>query len=195
MESTIPNATFCPDEIFNRLDEYITQVQILDNIQISNPRKITSRTLGLISLSEKLGQKNIEIIKDERILYRAKKTTDWEIIELQLKDRQIQAIENLPQTKEQILIEFYGRKLTHKLKKVFQSKNYPLNKLISLNHAQVPYDFWIDNNSTSSEIVFRGINIEEDVVFESSFSNEGQAKVILNNLPLEHINQLCSFDP
>lgn len=195
MESTTPNATFCPDRIFNSLDEYITQVQILDNIQVSNLRKITSRTLGLISLSEKLGQKDIEIIKDGLTLYRAKKTTDWEIIELQLNNQQIQAIENLPQTKEQILIEFYGRKLTYKLKKVFQYKNYPLNRPISLNHAQIPYDFWIDDESTSSEIVFRGIDIEDDVVFESSFSTEGQAKVMKNNLSLEHINQLCSFDP
>ena len=195
MESTIPNTTFCPDKIFKRLDKYITQVQILDNIQVSSLRKIESKTLGSISLAEKLGQKDISIIKDGLILYRAKKTTDWEITEYQLNNQQIQAIENLPQTKEQILIEFYGRKLTHKLKTVFQHKNYPLNKLISLNHAQIPYDFWIDNESTSREIVFKGINIENDVVFESSFSTEGQTRVIKNNLSLEHINQLCSLDP
>lgn len=194
MESTIPNTTFCSDKIFNRLDKYITQVQILDNIQVSNPRKMMSRTLGSISLSEKLGQKDIEIIKDGLTLYRAKKTTDWRIIEHQLNNQQIQAIYNLPQTNEQILIEFYGRKLTMKLKQVFQQNNYPLNKPTSLNHAQVPYDFLIEDKSTSSEIIFRGINFEEDVVFQSSFNKHGQARVIRNNLSLEHISQLCSFD-
>lgn len=195
MESTISNTAFCPDEIFNRLDKYITQVQILDNRQISNLRKIASRTLGLISLSEKLGQKEIEITKDGLTLYRAKKTTNWEVIENQLNDRQIQDIKNLPQTKEQILIEFYGRKLTNKLKQVFQSKNYPLNKPISLNHAQVPYDFFIKPESTSSELIFRGFDVENEVVFESSFNKEGEARVVRNDLSLEHTNQLCFFNP
>ena len=195
MESRILSITFCPDKIFNRLDKYITQVQTLDNRSISNPRKITSRTIGLISLSEKLGQKKIEITKDKLTLYRAKKTTEWEIIENQLNDQQIQDIENLPQTKEQTLIDFYGRKLTLKLKQVFQAKKYPVNQPISLNHAQIPYDFIIKAESTAQEIIFVGIDIENKIVFESSFNKEKEARVIKNNLSLEHINQLSSFNP
>ncbi|BAZ47125.1 hypothetical protein NIES4102_41710 (plasmid) [Chondrocystis sp. NIES-4102] len=195
MENAIANVIFCPDKVFNILDAYITLVQTLDNVPVLNPRKIMSRTLGLISLCEKLGQKEIEIIKDGLVLYKAEKTTDWQVFEFNLNDQQVLAIESLPQTKEQVLIEFYGRKLTHKLKKVFQSKNYPVNKHISLNHAQVPYSFWIDSKSTSSEIFFVGINTEDNVVFESSLNKSKQVKVIKNYLSLEHINQLSSFDP
>ena len=194
MGSNIPNVTFCPNKIFSRLDNYITQVQILDNCQISNLRRITSRTLGIISLSEKLAQKEIEITKDGLTLYRAKKTTDWKIITNQLNYQQIQDIENLPQTKEQILIEFYGRKLTYKLKQVFQEKNYPVDRPISLNHAQVPYDFIIKRESTPCEMIFAGINIENEIVFESSFNKRREARIIKNNLSLEHTNQLSSFN-
>ncbi|MCC0175840.1 hypothetical protein I4641_02440 [Waterburya agarophytonicola K14] len=194
MESTIPNTTFCPDEIFKRLDTYITQVQILDNIQVSNPRKILSRTLGLISLSEKVGQKKIEITKDGLTLYCAKKARDWTIVENQLNREQISVIENLPQTKEQIFLEFYSRKLTHKLKEIFQLKNYPIDRAISLNHAQVPYEFLISHESTTNKIIFVGTNLENDIVFKSSFYKNAQVQVITNNLSLEHINQLCCFN-
>ena len=193
MESTIPNNTFCPDQIFKRLDTYITQVQILDNIQVSNSRKISSRTLGLISLSEKVGQKNIEITKDGLTLYCAKKARDWKIVENLLNSQQISAIENLPQTKEQIFLEFYSRKLTHKLKEIFQLKDYPIDRAISLNHAQVPYEFLISHESTTSKIIFVGTNLENDIVFKSSFYKDAQVQVISNNLSLEHINQLCCF--
>ena len=184
-----------PDTIFNRLDTYIKQVFLLDNIQISSFRKFPSQTLGLISISEKLGQKDLKITKDDLILYDAKKTVDWVIIENRLSNQQIIAIESLPQTKEQILIEFFGRKLTHKLKRVFQLRNYPINQAISLNHAQVPYKFIISEESTSSEIVFIGISDEGNSIFKSSFDRKSQPKVIENHLSLEHINQLCSFDP
>ena len=186
---------FHPDTIFNRLDTYIKQVFLLDNIQISSFRKFPSQTLGLISISEKLGQKDLKITKDDLILYDAKKTVDWVIIENRLSNQQIIAIESLPQTKEQILIEFFGRKLTHKLKRVFQLRNYPINQAISLNHAQVPYKFIISEESTSSEIVFIGISDEGNSIFKSSFDRKSQPKVIENHLSLEHINQLCSFDP
>lgn len=195
MESVSGNNTFCPDKIFNKLDNYITQVQILDNLQVSNPRKIESRTLGLISLSEKLGGKEIEISKEGLLIYSAKKITEWEIFEQQLNSQQIQDIANLPQTKEQILIDFYGRKLTHKLKKIFQARKYPIDRPISLNHAQIPYDFFIGCSSTPFELIFSGINNEDEIVFESSFSNKGEARIIKNNLSLEHINQLSSFNP
>lgn len=194
MESTIPNITFCPDEIFNRLDQYITQVFILDNIQIYNLRKIVSRTLGLISLSEKLGQKNIEIVKDGRTLYCAKKTHDWVIIENRLNNDEILAIEKLPQTKEQIFLEFYSRKLTQKLKDIFQLKKYPINQSISLNHAQVPYIFYISDESTTNKILFVGTNVDHDIVFKSSLCKYGQVEVIENTISLEHTNQLSCFN-
>lgn len=154
MESTVQSTTFCPDKIFNRLDKYITQVQILDNIQVSYQRKFLSRTLGLISLSEKVGQKKIEITLDGLILYRAEKDRNWIVYENLLSQKQILDIENLPQNKEQILLEFYSRKLTHKVKDIFQLKNYPINRNISLNHAQIPYKFYISKESTDSRIIF-----------------------------------------
>lgn len=82
MESRIPNNTFCPDNIFTKLDTYITQVQILDNIQVSNQRKILSRTLGQVSILEKVGQKKIEIIKDELTLYSAEKKKIGELLKI-----------------------------------------------------------------------------------------------------------------
>ena len=190
MEGTNKNITFCPDIIFHRLDNYITQVQILDNIQVSNPRKISSRTLGLISLSEILGQKNISIIKHDRTLYRAQKTNEWIIIENKLDDSQIFAIQNLPQTKEQIFLEFYCRKLTYRLKDLFRQKNYPIEQPISLNQAQAPYNFYISNDSTINQLVFVGTNLENDVVFKSSYCTNNQVEVIENILSLEHVNQL-----
>ena len=146
MESTISNTTFCPDNIFNRLDKYITQIKILDNIPVSNLRKFSSRTLGLISLSEKFGQKDIQITKDGITLYCARKACEWEIFENQLNSQQILAIENLPQTREQIFLEFYSRKFTQKLKEIFRQKKYPINKTVSLNHAQEPYNFLISEH-------------------------------------------------
>lgn len=194
MESTAQVTTFCPDKIFFRLDKYITQVQILDNIQVSYQRKILSRTLGLISLSEKVGQKKIEITQDGLTLYYAEKDRDWIVAENLLSLRQISDIENLPQTKEQILLEFYSRKLTHKVKEIFRLKNYPINKIISLNHAQIPYSFYISHESTKSQIVFIGTNFENEIVFKSSFNNNAQVKILVNNLSLENINQLCCFN-
>ena len=191
MEDKKQNIAFCPDIIFHRLNNYITQVQLLDNIQVSNPRKISSQTLGLISISEILGQKNISIIKHDLTLYRAKKTIDWIIIENKLNDSQILAIQNLPQTKEQIFLEFYCRKLTRRLKELFRQKKYPIEQSISLNHAQDPYDFYISNDSTINKLVFVGTNPEnDDVVFKSSYYTNNQVIVIKNILPLELVNQL-----
>lgn len=194
MESTIPNTTFCPDIIFNRLDTYITQVQILDNQQVSNPKKITSRTLGSIFLSETVGIKKIEIVKDEIAIYSATKTDDWKIIENQLNCQQIVAIESLPQTKNEIFLEYYGRKLTLKLKEVFQEINYPIDRVISLNHSQIAYNFIISPESTSENIVFTGANVDNEIVFQSSFNRDTQVKVIINNFSLEQLNQLCCHD-
>jgi hypothetical protein len=194
MKSKVEENTFCPDIIFNKLDKYITQIQILDNIPVSSNRKITSRSLGLISLSEKLGQKKIEIVKDNLVLYCAQKTCDWIITVNNLQNQEILAIENLPQTKEEILIEFYGRQLTNKLKETFQTQNYPINAAISLNHGQVPYDFCISSDSTQEKIVFVGTDSETKMVFRSAFHKNMQVEVIENHLTLERLNQLCCFN-
>lgn len=191
-ESTNPN-TFCPSNIFDRLDCYITQIKILENIPVSNLRKFSSRTLGLISLSEKLGQKDIEITKNGETIYCASFSRDWVIVQNQLDSQQILAIENLPQTREQIFLEFYSRKLTQKLKDIFQPKKYPINKTVSLNHAQVPYNFFISSESTTRKIIFIGKNTEGGIVFKSFFYSDGLVEIIVNNLPLEHIDRLCCF--
>ncbi|MEL6930308.1 MAG: hypothetical protein AAFO95_16960 [Cyanobacteria bacterium J06600_6] len=194
IESKIPNNTFCPDKIFIKFDTYITQVQILDNIQVSNQRKISTRTLGLVSISEKVGLKKIEIIKDGITLYSAEKKQTWEICDNQLNSQQIHAIDNLPQNKEEIFHEFYSRKLTLMLKKVFQHKNYPVNHKISINHAQIPYKFFISDESSKNKIVFIGNNLNKNIVFKSSIAQDLSIEIEINNLPLEHINNLCCLN-
>jgi preprotein translocase subunit SecD len=193
MEGTSTSFTFCPDKIFDRLDRYFTQVLLLDSQQISNPKKIESRTLGSITISESLGQKKIEIVKNSLVLYCAEKDKSWKIVENQLDALQISTIETLPQTKEEIYLEFYGRKLTLKLKDIFQKQKYPLERRISLNQTQVPYKFYISRESTPDKIIFVGINRDEDLIFKSSFDNH-LVKVIKNNLSLEHLNHLSCQD-
>ena len=195
MESSVLIHTFCPEKIFSRVNTYITQVFLLENREILNPLKFMSRSLGQILCSENDGQKHIEIVREGVTLYQASKTDDWSVVENQLTARQTHSILSLPQNKEQIITEFYGRKLTHKLKGIFQRKNYPINKPVSLNCTQIPYDFYINGQeSTSDEIFFTGINLENNiVVFESSYKDK-QARVLTNTMSLEHTSQLSASD-
>jgi hypothetical protein len=193
MEGTSTSFTFCPDKIFDRLDRYFTQVLLLEDRQISNPRKIESRTLGSITLSESLGQKKVEIVKNGFILYCAEKGNNWKIVENNLDALQVSTIEALPQTKEEIYLEFYSRKLTLKLKDIFQRQKYPIERRISLNQTQVPYKFYISRESTPDKIIFVGIDRDDDLIFKSSFDNN-LVKVMENNLSLEHLNHLSCQD-
>jgi hypothetical protein len=192
MASTLRNNTFCPDTIFSRLNNYITQVLLLDNVQISNLKKILSRTLGTITISERLEQKSIEIIKDNLVLYQANKADKWLVFVNKLADAQIKAISNLPQTKEEIFIEFYARQLTKKLKDIFRQKKYPISQPHCLNDTQVPYDFYLTSESTTIKLIFVGTDQHDQVIFKSSFSGNNQVELIENRLSLEHLNQLSS---
>lgn len=185
---------FCPDDIFLKLDTYITQLQILENIQLSNTRRISTRTMGSISILENIGQKQIEINDSGVVLYLAKKTEDWKIIENILENWQIEAIKNLPQTKEEIFIDFYSRTLTHKLKELFQAKSYPIEQQIILNHAQLPYSFHISPESTTKRLIFVGTNFENEIVFLSSYYKDTRIQISQSDFLLEHVNQLSCFN-
>ncbi|MGL5938842.1 MAG: hypothetical protein ACRC2S_00415 [Waterburya sp.] len=193
MTSTLLNNTFCPDTIFCKLNQYITQVLLLDNNQVSNLKKILSRTLGTITISEKSKQKEIEIVKDNLVLYQATKADDWLIVENNLVDAQIQAISNLPQTKEEIFIEFYARQLTEKLKSIFQPKQYPIAQPISVNNTEIPFNFCLSPESTTNKLVFVGTQ-NNNIIFKSSFSSNNQVELLENQLSLEHLNRLSSIE-
>lgn len=194
MESVLIN-TFSPEIIFKKLDGYITQVLTLENIVIKNPRKFESRTLGRITIAENLGEKTIQIVKDGTFLYSATKLLQgWEVKINLLSEEQIKSIQSLPQNKNEVFLEFFARTLTIRLKEIFQAKSYPIESSITLSNAQVPYKFYIAEQSTNQLIIFRGTNEEGEQLFKSSFSfgKDGLlVRIIENELPFDHLSQLC----
>ena len=186
---------FCPEDIFESLDKYFSLVQELNNISKSDLRSVSfsTRTIGIVTITNNAESKNIQIVRDSINLYSAYKNDDnWEVDSNLLQPREISIILHLPNNKEQLLSEFYGRQLTFRLKELFQAENYPINQKISFHNAQVPYYFCISDESNRQQIIFLGFDLEQQNIFKSYFYPDRAVFTPINSLPISHLNQLTS---
>lgn len=185
--------TFCPEDIFDSLEKYFSLVNKLDNVPKSNFSSISTRTIGTVTIADTVDSKNIKIVRNNIDLYSAHQSNgDWVVEINSLEQQEISIILHLPKNKDRLFAEFYGRKLTYRLKEFFQAKNYPINLPISLHDAQEPYYFCISDESDREKIVFLGFDSEQKTVFKSYFYPNQAIFIPINSLPLAHINQLSS---
>jgi hypothetical protein len=195
LQENIDSELINPEEIFVKLDNYIVALYRLSNIEPISPRQIETKTLGIVSITEKLGEKNITLaqVKEDFILYQATKTKDWSINTNYLEQSQIEAIRNLPSNGEEILIDFYSRNLTENLKNIFRARKYPISEPISLNVTSVPYKFEISVESRNNYLVFVGFDDSNTLIFKSCLNNSGNIQIVHNSVSLEHLNQLAEY--
>lgn len=184
-------ATCCPKKLFESLDGYISLVHQLDNIPKFSYKSISTRTIGTVTIVENNEQTSIQIARNGSDLYYAwMKNGLWTVETNCLEDYLISIIYHLPITKEQLFAEFYGRKLTIKLKELFQKQNYPIGKQIGFYNTPNPYSFWISDESNFQKIVFLGCDIGRKIVFKSCFYQNQAIFIPLCSLLFTHLNQL-----
>ena len=196
-DKSIPHAnaknTFCPENVFESLDKYLSLVCQLNNNSRSGRKAIDTRTIGTVTIVDDTQNKNIRIVRDGTTIYFACKSNGkWGIESNFLQPYEISIILHLPENKEQLYAEFYGRKLSFGLKKLFQAENYPIGRRIILHNTEVPYYFCISNESDRQTICFLGFDSEEIDIFKSYFYPNQAVFIALNGLPLTHLNQLAS---
>jgi hypothetical protein len=186
-------ATCCPKKLFESLDGYISLVHQLDNIPKSSHKSINTRTIGTITIVENNEQTSIRIARNGNDLYSAwMRNGNWLIETNCLENHEISIVLHLPKTKEQLFAEFYGRRLTHKLKELFKKQNYPIGQQIGFYNTPKPYTFCISDESNPEKIVFLGCNCSQKTVFKSCFYHNQAIFIPLSSLPFSHLNQLAS---
>ena len=186
--------TFCPEAIFESLNAYFSLVGKLSYTPESNFKSISTRTIGTVTIADTVECKKIEIVRNNLNLYSARRNSggNWVVETNSLSQQEIEIVLHLPTSKDRLFAEFYGRKLTCRLKELFQAKNYPINLRMSLHDAPVPYYFCISDESALKKIIFLGKNSEQNTVFKSYFYPNRAIFIPINSLPLTHINQLSS---